>query len=38
MNVTTDDNSYEINGLEAGIYFIKVKSEVGSITHKVVRY
>ena len=38
MNVMTDDNSYEINGLKSGIYFINVKSEIGNVIHKVVKY
>lgn len=38
MNVTTNDNSYEINGLKPGIYFIKVMSETGNVIRKVVKY
>lgn len=38
MNVMTDDNSYEINGLKSGIYFINVKSEIGNVIRKVVKY
>lgn len=38
MNVMTDDSSYEIDGLESGIYFINVKSEIGNVTRKVVKY
>ena len=38
MNVMTDDNSYEINGLKQGVYFINVKSELGNVIRKVVKY
>ena len=38
MNVATDDDSYEINGLKSGIYFISVKSDAGNVIRKVVKY
>lgn len=38
MNVATNDSSYEINGLDSGIYFINVQSETGSLIRKVIKY
>ena len=38
MNIDTNDNYYEINGLKSGIYFINVKSENGNVVRKVVKY